>query len=215
MADPIPFPEVPRQMTPRNGFLDLLFGTLFQPLKTFRQASGPQTSRGVMLCAIYSVVLVSIVAAVTQIMISQGSSIQLSYLLPLKIFLGLLGWLWTALTVALAAQAFTGKMQLKTFLRLSGLAFLPGLLLAPVTLLAQGAMVGGGEWGNSAALLYSLPALLVWLWSSLLFTLALAVTYQMDGERVFLFLLVPVMLFIGTFGGILGLMGDFVQMNLQ
>jgi hypothetical protein len=211
MAEPIPFPEVPRQINTRNSFLDLIFGTLFQPLKTFRHASGPNSSRGVMISAIYSVALVSMTTAVVQLIANNDSPAQLSYLIPLKIIFGLLCWLWSGLVVGLTAQAFTGKMQLNTFLRLSGLAVLPGIFLAPVMLVAQGANLS--DWSSFAVLIYNLPALLIWIWSSLLFTLALVVTYQMDGERVFLFLLAPVMVVMSFFIGAFVLLINFMEMS--
>jgi hypothetical protein len=207
MADPIPFPDASRQLAMRGGFPDLLYGTLFQPLKTFRGiAAAPHPGNRPLFYALVSVLLISGLAPVVQMAQIGGNPADLILSIPISAFGGLLAWLGMAVLAALAAYAFTGKARLRTFLLLSGLALLPGLLLGPVNLLGTGPE-------PVALLLRALPTLLVWLWSSLLFALAVMATYEMTIDRVFIVLCLPVFVLLAGVGGLIGFVGMLLQLR--
>jgi len=214
MAEPIPFPDSPRPLHARMSFLDLLYGTLFHPIKTFRQLSAPNNApQGILVSAICCVALISIVNIVVDQILSKGSAMSLSYLIPIEIVVGLLKWLWMAGVLALIAYVFSGKAHYETFLKLSALALLPGLLLCPVVLISQSFQYGA--WSTFGAIFLGLVFFLLRIWSSLLFVLALIETYSMSVGRAFLCLLIPIMLLISVFGGSLEVIADFIRLCVQ
>jgi hypothetical protein len=213
MPEPIPFPDSPRPIHSRMSFLDLVYGTLFHPIKTFRQLSAPNAHQGVLVSAIACVALTCVVDIVVEQILSRGSVTSLSYLIPLKIIVGLIKWLWMAGMLAAAAHVFSGKAHYETFLKLSGLALLPELLLSPVVLMVQSLQYG--SWSTFGTIFLGLVAFLLWIWSSLLFVLALMETYSMSVGRAFLCLLIPVMLLISLFGGSVEAIADFIRLCVQ
>src|SRR6478609_6686135 len=203
MAEPIPFPDSPRPLHARMSFLDLLYGTLFHPIKTFRQLSAPNNApQGILVSAICCVALISIVNIVVDQILSKGSAMSLSYLIPIEIVVGLLKWLWMAGVLALIAYVFSGKAHYETFLKLSA-----------VVLISQSFQYGA--WSTFGAIFLGLVFFLLRIWSSLLFVLALIETYSMSVGRAFLCLLIPIMLLISVFGGSLEVIADFIRLCVQ
>jgi len=195
------------------SFLDLVYGTLFHPIKTFRQLSAPNGHQGVLISAIICVALTCIVDTVVEQILSKGPVTPLSYLIPLKIIVGMIKWLWMAGMLAVAAHVFSGRALYEPFLQLSGLAFLPELLLSPVVLIVQSLQYG--SWATFATIFLGLVAFLLWIWSSLLFVLALVETYSMSVGRAFLCLLLPLMLLISLSGGSVEAIADFIRLCVQ
>jgi Yip1 domain len=215
MVEPIPFPESPRPIHARMGFLDLVFGTLFQPIKTFRQVSGPNThSSGIFISAICCIALVSISGAIISQIVSHGDVGALAFLIPLKIVIELVKWLWFGGIVGITAYIFYGKAHYETFLKLSGLAVLPELLLSPVVLISQSMHPGTLEAAFSSLFL-GFAIFMIWVWTSLLFVLALIEAYTMSAPRAFLFFLLPIMLIMSLFGGITEMIGELIRLGIQ
>lgn len=207
MADPIPFPDVSRQLALRGGFPDLLYGTLFQPLKTFSgMAAAVHPGNRPLFYALVSVLLTSSLMPVVQMAQMGGDPADLTFSIPISALGGLIAWIGAGTLTALAAYAFTGKARFRMFLLLSGLALLPGLLLGPVSLLGIGPE-------PVALLLRALPTLLIWVWSSLLFALAIMATYEMSIERVFIILCMPVFVLLAGLGGVISFIGMLLQLR--
>jgi hypothetical protein len=113
-----------------------------------------------------------------------GNPTNLVWSLPLSAVLGVAVWGLAGLLISLLGYAFTGKTRVSQFLTLSGLATLPWIFMGPVSMLKIGL-------GPLGALLFVLLGLLIWLWSVLLFALALAETYEMSPDRVLVILAAP------------------------
>lgn len=203
MADPIPFPDATRQLAMRGNFLDLFYGTLFQPLKTFRGlASVELPGNKPLFYALLSVLLVSGLAPIVQMAHVGGKPADLVLSIPLSAVGGFIIWVWIAGMMALSAYTLIGRSRLRMFLVLSGLSMLPALLLGPISLL---------NIGVAGLLLCAIPAMLVWLWTSLLFTLAIMSTYDITADRAIILLCLPVLLMFTGLGACIGFIGTLLQ----
>jgi Yip1 domain len=109
-------------------------------------------------------------------------------------FAGLTGmgiWLLTGLTFASIAYCFRSQGKPLLLLTLTGYAVLPWLFLGPLFLLRNTLGVVG-------ELVHVTGLILLWVWSTVLFLLALQKTYNLSMDRVLLMGLVPVL--AGTLG---------------
>jgi Yip1 domain len=203
MADPIPFPDAARQLAMRGSFLDLFYGTLFQPWKTFQGlASAELPGNKALFYALLSVLLISGMAPVVQMAHMGGKPTDLALTIPLSAVGGFIVWIWVAGMMALSAYALIGRSRLRMFLVLSGLSMLPAVLLGPISLL---------NIGMAGVLICAIPAMLVWLWTSLLFTLAVMSTYDITADRAIILLCLPVLLMFTGLGACIGFIGTLLQ----
>ncbi len=171
-------------------YLDTVYGVLFYPVRTFQAIAGMDTLPNALLCAGLMTVLG--VSALTPAVHAAGSGGNMRFLLvsiPLHTLTGLLMWVAMALIVGLLAYAFTGKARLRHLLCLTGLATLPWVLMGPVTLFK----LGLGALGVAISVI---AGLLVWLWTVLLFALAITVTYRMTADRVLIVLMAPLVMML-------------------
>lgn len=169
----------------QNSYLALFYATLFHPVQAFTGISRmPEWNSRLLFFSIISVVLVSTLAPLVHMATLGGNPSQLVWAMPLSAVGGVMLWGLMGLLIALLAYAFCGKARIAVFLTLSGLATLPWVLMGPVSMLN----VGLGPLGG---LLFMLLALGVWLWSVILFALALAETYGMTPDRVLIILAAP------------------------
>lgn len=182
----------------RRDYLALFYDTLFNPVNTFKIiAAEPHPAGFLVFYAIMSVILVSAIAPVIQMVNMGGGPATLIFTMPISVLGGLLIWGISGLILALAAYAFTGNPRVRTFLTLSGLATLPWIMLGPISLMKV-------SLGNVGVAICILLALLVWLWTVLLFALALTQTYRMSADRVLIVLAAPftmMLIFIGWIAG--------------
>lgn len=174
--------------------LDLLYGVLFHPVSTFnRLADQEGPTAGQLFTGLMTVVVISAIIPVVRTIAVAGKASDLIFAVPFHTVLGVLMWAAMGLIIALLAYAFSGQARVKTFLCLSALATLPWLLAAPAALLKMGI----GALGVAFSALLGLG---IWLWTVLLFALAIHVTYRMSAERVMIVLVMPfVMLLVFLF----------------
>ena len=191
---------------PRHSFLDTLYDALFHPISAFRALgeSTPMHNRP-LFYALAAVILVSALAPLIQLANVGGDPAGLVLAIPLSTIIGVAVWGFMGLTTGLLAYAFTGQARIRTFLTLSGLATLPWLFMGPVSALKFGL----GPMGTGIAIL---GALLVWLWSVLLFGLALMITYRMTVERAMIVLATPFVTLLILLGWILGFFSNIRQL---
>ncbi len=186
--------------------LNLFYGVLFYPVRTFRLiAAEPHPGNRLLFLALVTVLLISTLAPIVAISGAGGKIGSLALAMPFSAFSGLLVWGFVGLVIGLLSYAFTGKTRLLTFLTLSGLATLPWIFVGPISLLKIG--VGGVGLAFSA-----LFGLLIWLWSVILFALALVATYNMSAERVIIVLAAPFAMSLIWFGWITGFMVNIIQL---
>ncbi len=190
------------------GYPELFYQALFHPCATFNAIAESEV-RGhqnrLLFYALISVVIVSAMAPVVALMNTGGNAEDLVLAIPLGTLVGVGVWGFMGLAISLFSFAFTGKSNVKPFLILSGLATLPWVLMAPVSLLK----VGLGGVGMALSIL---GALLIWLWSVLLFALALMVTYRMTIERVLIVLAAPFVALLILLGWIVGFTDNIRQL---
>lgn len=193
---------------PQNqlGFLDVLYNTLFHPVSTFQGlAESTVSPNRPLFYALITVILVSAMAPLVKIANMGGQPIELVFAMPTSTVAGVIVWGMMTLLIGLLAYAFTGQARFRTFLTLSGLAALPWLLMGAVCVLKFGI----GPVGSALSII---GTLLIWLWSVLLFGLALMHTYRMTAERAMILLATPFAAQFILLGWILGFAGNIRQL---
>jgi hypothetical protein len=198
--------EQPPAGSLKNNFLDILYDTLFHPIITFRaldetEATNPQF----LFYALAAIITVSALAPLIQLANTGGDLGGLPLGIPVSTLIGVAVWGFMGLATGLWAYAFTGHARIRTFLTLSGLATLPWILMGPVSVLKFGL-------GPMGAAIAVLGALLIWLWSVLLFGLALMITYRMTIERALIILATPFTTQLILLAWIFGFFGNVRQL---
>ena len=194
----------------RACYLELFYAVLFHPVSTFKSIAadvhGTQGDNRLLFFSLISVVLISTIAPLVQLAAVGGNVSMLVLTLPLSAISGLLVWGIMGLIIGLLAYAFTGEAKIRTFLTLSGLATLPWILMGPICLLKVGL-------GGPGLVLSVLLALVVWLWSILLFALAVTQTYRMTAERVLIVLAAPFAMSMVLLAWIVGFVENIRQLG--
>lgn len=191
---------------PQQGFLDTLYSTLFHPISTFRALgeTTPMHNRA-LFYALFTVIFVSAIAPLVKMANTGGQPADLVFAIPVSMISGVIIWAFMGLVTGLLAYAFTGQARTRTFLALSGLAVLPWILMGPVSILKFGI-------GPIGAGLCIFGALLIWLWSVLLFGLALMNAYRMTIERALILLATPFVAQLILLGWTMGFAGNIRQL---
>lgn len=205
MTGPENAPEITLGSLRANWF-DLMYATLFYPVRTFRViAAEEQPGNRLLFFALITVVLISSLAPIVQLANLGGRASSLAMTMPFSAVLGTLIWIFMALVISGMAMAFSGQSRIRTFLILSGLATLPWLLMGPVSLLKIGL-------GTVGLLLYWFLSIAVWLWSILLFIVALMNTYHMTAERVAIVMVMPFVMLLVLMGWLASLVNNLRQL---
>lgn len=205
MAEPITAGDPPFQPQ-QASYLDSFYGTLFQPLATFKAiATITEPVNRFLWYGFASVLLISAMAPVVKLVTFGGQTEDLVLTVPISIFFGMSLWCFVGLFVGLWAYAFSGHTRIRTFLTLSGLATLPWLFMAPVSLLRASL----GFYGSLLCLVLSLG---IWLWTVFLFAVALTQTYRMSAEKVVIVLAAPFAMFLVFAGWAIGFLLNLRQL---
>lgn len=205
-STPMETPCCPSQGDIRADYLELFYATLFQPVHTFKRiADEAPVNNRLLFFSLISVILISSIAPLVHLATVGGEPAMLVLTLPLSAVGGLIVWGFMGLLIALLAYAFTGQAKIRTFLTLSGLATLPWVLMGPVSLLKVGL-------GGIGMALCIIGALMIWLWTVLLFALAITETYRMTAERVLIVLAAPFAMFLVLMAWIVGFVDNIRQM---
>lgn len=175
------------KLTP--GFLDILYGTLFHPVDLFRWVASPSGEALTSRLLTYGAAVVVGVSAISPMLVfaGHGGKVEgLAFQVPIRVMFGLFLWVGMSGLMSMMAKAFRGEGEgrFKTLMTLTAYAAAPWVLLAPLTLIKYG-MEGTG------AFLGVTGGLLVWLWTVLLFALAVAQTYRLPMDRLIVVLLMP------------------------
>lgn len=170
----------------KEDVLDSFYNVLFHPVQEFRRISEdtPTDSRWLVVSLMF-VLLVSAFGPI--VLFADGKDhdlMGLIYKIPMSAVSGLLLWVLMAGIIALLAYVFMGSSRFKTFLTLSGYATLPWVFLGPVVLLKTGL-------GGFGTFIGVVAGLSIWLWSVVLFALALGHTYRLTADRVIVLLAMP------------------------
>ena len=167
---------------PKIGFLEAFYGILFCPKKVFEDLFNEDT---------FTVVVYGTLA----VLLSSLGKLEPGDIGILNIFgveiIGLLSWIFVGIFIFFLSTVFkTPNNNFGRLLGFTGLSSIPFLLLAPVSLIS-----------NLNPSIYSACEIFVNIWSFILFWIALAKSFQLEGWRVLLMAIVPFLLgvFLFTF----------------
>ncbi|MBK8189439.1 MAG: YIP1 family protein [Vampirovibrionales bacterium] len=163
--------------------LDAFYNGLFHPVREYRRISERPTN-ALLLEGGAFILLTSAMAPVVGALWEGGNPRALLWEVPLNTVIGALIWLAMGGILSMLAYAFTGESRLRAFLILSALSTLPWWLMGPLVLLKNGL----GAVGDSVGVL---AGLFIWLWSALLFCLAVGVAFRLSLERTLVVLAAP------------------------
>lgn len=182
-------------------FLNIAYNILVHPSQEFKVVSVGPVPKDILLA--YGAVIVFLVSGIGVLyspMIATTSGLFLKFLLSATT--GLILWLFTGTVFSTAAYIFGTRGRPQTLLILTAYATLPWVLL-PSVMLFKGTL---GAFGQTISILGSLG---IWLWTVILFLMALRYTYNLTLERVLLAAGLPIMM---TFLGIGWISGFFFNL---
>lgn len=163
--------------------IDAFYNGLFHPIRAYRRIE-QAPSNGLLMEGGVFILLTSAMAPVIGTLWQGGDLRALLWEVPLNTLIGVLIWLAMGGILTLLAYAFTGESRFRTFLILSALSTLPWWLMGPLVLIKTGLGAIGGTLGLMAGLL-------IWLWSALLFCLAVGMAFRLSLERTLVVLAAP------------------------
>ena len=167
---------------PKIGFLEAFYGVLFCPKKVFEDLFNEDT---------FTVIVYGTLA----VLLSSLGKLEPGNVGILNIFgveiIGLLSWFFVGILIFFLSTVFkTPNNNLGRLLGFTGLSSIPFLLLSPISLIS-----------NLNFSIYSICEIFVSIWSFILFWMALAKSFQLEGWRVLLMAIIPFLLgvFLFTF----------------
>ncbi len=171
-------------------FLDIFFNVLFHPSQEFRViAIGPVPRDRLLAYGLVLVLVTSALGVVYSPMVFSTDGLMLKLMLAATS--GTIYWLFTAALIAMTAYVFGERGRPQTLLILTAYATLPWLFL-PVAMLFRDSLWG---FGHTISIFASLG---IWLWSAILFLMALKFTYNLTLDRLLLAATVPLLMaFLG------------------
>jgi hypothetical protein len=182
-------------------FLDIFYNVLFHPSQEFRVVSiGPVPKDRLLAYALVLVIVTSALGVIYSPMVFSTDGLMLKLILAATS--GLIFWLFTAALIAMTAYIFGQRGRPQTVLILTAYATLPWLFL-PVTMLFRDSF---GSFGHTISVFASLG---IWLWSAILFLMALKFAYSLTLDRILLVALLPILM---TFLGLSWLCGFFFNL---
>lgn len=186
-----------------SGFLELVYGVLFEPVQTMRKvAERPPLVLTVLIVTILSLLgtlmgLLTASKVVGQSLLSASMG-QLApvvqALIPLGAVLGLLWgylkWLGYSAVLHLIADLLGGRGSARGVFAAAGLAVLPSILLVPVEFMAYRFASGAG-----ATTLTGLASLAVAVWSLVLLVIGVREVHGLSNGRAALVVFSPLLAF--------------------
>jgi hypothetical protein len=209
-----------RGIVPAPGFLETVYGVLFEPVKTMKKAA----ENPPLAAALMAFTVLSLLGAVMGLLafskfISQGydaAAIEqllpgARALVPAGIFIGLVlsyvKWFCYSAIIHLIAELLGGRGSARGVFAAFGLAGLPYILLIPFQLL--GYWYGTGEFAVTALLI--LAWLAVGLWSGIIFVIGVMEVHALSMWRSVLVLVIPFLAMISLL--VLSLIGLAVMVS--
>lgn len=184
-------------------FLYIFYNILFHPSQEFRVVSMGPVPKDVLLA--YGSIIILVVSAMGVVFSPLNDTADgLVFKMILSAVGGLLFWLLTGLIFSTTAYVFGDRGRPQTFLILSAFATAPWVLL-PILMLFKHVL---GGFGNFIAITGSLG---LWLWSAVLFLMAIKYTYNMSLDRVLLITAIPGMMSFLWFSWVWGFFFNLFQ----
>lgn len=165
---------------PKISFLEAFYGILFLPNKTFQDLYNEEG----FTIAVYGVLAIFL----SNLGKIGAGSVNILSIIGTEI-IGFVSWFFVGLFIIFFSTVFkTPNNNLARLLGFTGLASIPYLLLAPISLLSD--VLPG---------LYTFFEIIIGLWGFILFWMALAKSFQLESWRVFLMAIIPFLLGIFLF----------------
>lgn len=193
---------------PAQGFLELIYGVLFEPVKTLKRAARkPPLVYALLLVVILGLAgvlmwLVTISSALNQtagpsaVSLFSPSARPLITLGAIIIFLwGFIKWFSYSAFISLAAEMLGGVGRARNVAAVVGLSLIPTILIIPVQML--------NYYLASAAFLF-ITVLVVWVWVTALMVIGVREVHGLSTGRTLLAVLSPVLALVLFMGLVLG-----------
>lgn len=190
-----------RGIVPAPGFLEIVYGVLFEPVRTMKKvAENPPLT-----AALLTFTIISLLGAVMGLLafskfLSQGYDAGIDQLLPgaqvlmpVGLFIGLIfsyiKWFCYSAIINLVAELLGGRGSARGVFAAFGLAGLPLILIIPFQFMAY--WYGTGVFAVTAVLM--LAWLVLGIWSGIIFVIGIREVHALSTGRSVLVLLIPCM----------------------
>jgi flagellar biosynthesis protein FliQ len=180
-------------------FLNNIFGALFSPVQTFEEIQkqdSPPVFEGFI-----TVVLVSIIGAIMQF--DSKSLFFLGTTVITYVIVALISWIFVASIIDAVASIFCQQQKYDQLLVMTALALVPWVLMAPINLFKSIGFIGS---------LIAIPIeIAIWIWTALLFLLAVAKVYQLSGGKVIVLSIMPFLASIVALSWMTGFVSNIIH----
>lgn len=171
-----------------STFFESMYGTLFSPLETFDKIKLEQEKPVFEAFAV--LVIVSIIGCIYGY---EGSSvIGLGFTIVSCVIAAVISWVVFAGILDSLVTLLTQKRSYDTFLVLSAYSLLPWIFMGPASLFKTAGVEGFGVIGFLIGIIL---CLLIWLWTTTLFVIAVSKAYDISLGKVLALVVMP---FLGT-----------------
>jgi len=181
-----------------QNFLKYTYGSLLNPIETFELIKNQEQKP--VFEAFMVIVLISIVGVLTSNQLT--SVFFLGIQIISYIIFALISWIFVASIIDGLSTIFSGKSNFDLLLVLTAFALLPWILIAPVSLF-KGATLLGTFAGITGSIF-------IWLWTSVLFVLAVAKAYNIPAGSAILLMVMPFLASVIAFFWFFGFIGNLI-----
>lgn len=191
--------EAPSEAVQQMGFLELIYGILFDPADTFKKvAEAPPIGLSILIFSLVNITAIFMSFLTFFHLLNKSLPVgraNLTAIILLVVFFGLLAkfcnWLLSTSVFHLLAELLGGRGSVKGLLAIVGLSYLPFIFLAPVELLLL-------IWGlNSVVIvLVIILNLLIFVWWLALMVLGVRQEYCFSAGSALAAVFLPISPFI-------------------
>jgi Yip1 domain len=178
--------DSPKQVSYFKHFFNAFYDVLFDPITLFESISTgwPRQARHCLYATFWVFAIATLGTLLEGSFNRFDGTTVLAALMAGTTGIGI--WILTGLTFSTIAYCFRSQGRPLVLLTLTGYATLPWLFLAPLFLLRNSIGVFG-------ELIHLTGMMALWIWTAVLFLLALQKTYHLSMDRVLLMALVPIL----------------------
>ncbi|MEB3286299.1 MAG: YIP1 family protein [Vampirovibrionales bacterium] len=193
-----------------DAWLERIYDIWLTPFSAFKRLAMtieayPQ-SNVLLIEAFVIVFLISVLGPLLTFSSQGGTPSFLLFNMLLSTLLGIIVWGLSGLFLGMLAFALSGQACWKRLYILMAYALLPWLFLAPATMMKISAASF-----SAMGVLGSAVSVLVWLWSSALFCLAIQTALRLKGPQLIILLLLPLGFSLIWFCWLLGFANNLIR----
>jgi hypothetical protein len=166
------------------NFLSTIYGTIVSPAKTFEEII--DSDKVGVFEAFCTVIMVAVIGSMVDF---KGTSVVMLPIFTISIVItGLVQWVFIAAVIDGIAAVFSKESKFDDLLTTTGFAVLPWMLMGPIVLFKS---FGASGLGLFPFLIGIVLALIIWVWSAVLFLLAVAKTYKFSFGKAIILSIMP------------------------